>query len=851
MDTRRDFIKKASLLAGGTSLWSSLPASIQKAIAINPSPGTTFEDAEHIVFLMQENRSFDHCFGTLQGVRGFNDPRAITLPDKDPVWLQSNKAGQKHAPFRLNIKDTKSTWMGGLPHSWENQVDARNNGKYDNWLEAKRPGSKEYKDLPLTMGYYTREDIPFYYALADAFTVCDQHFCASLTGTTTNRTFLWTGKIREKTGEQANVRNSDTYYNREAHWKTFPERLEEQGISWQVYQNEISVQTELEGEDENLLSNFTDNNLEWFSKYNVRFHKAHYDFLMKRTEDLPSEINVLLEEHKKANRNHSKKIEKKLNQKKEQLIKFKKEVVIWNPENFEKLTDFEKNLHKKAFSTNVNDPDYHKTELFSYDDNGMERNIQLPKGDILHQFREDVNSGKLPTVSWLVAPQYFSDHPSAPWFGAWYVSEVLDILTKNPEVWKKTIFILNYDENDGYFDHIPPFVAPKPNDSNSGKVSEGINTADEYVTMSEELNRKDFDKKDARESPVGLGYRVPLVIASPWSRGGWVNSQVCDITSTLQFLEKFLSKKTGKEIKESNISDWRRVISGDLTSVFRPYNGEKVKLPDFVKRDSLVKEIYNAKFKKLPSDFTELKRADLEEIKRNPINSPLLPNQESGIRESCALPYQLNVDGELSADKKTFDIIFAAGNELFGAQSAGSPFNVYAPGKYAVYENNYKKSYEEVKAWNYAVRAGDQINAQWPLEDFEKSLYHLRVYGPNGFFREFAGSKNDPEISIEFEYERMKESPKKLTGNIVFSFKNLSGEVQTIFINDNAHKKDLRTIVLEKNNVTITEVFELKSFFNWYDVSIKVQSNKLFEKRYAGRVETGSHSKSDPFMGRV
>ena len=140
MDTRRDFIKKASLLAGGAGLWSSLPASIQKAISINPAPGTTFEDAEHVVFLMQENRSFDHCFGSLQGVRGFNDPRFITLPDKKPVWFQTNAQGRTYAPFRLNIKDTKATWIGGLPHSWPDQVDARNDGKYDQWLIAKKFG---------------------------------------------------------------------------------------------------------------------------------------------------------------------------------------------------------------------------------------------------------------------------------------------------------------------------------------------------------------------------------------------------------------------------------------------------------------------------------------------------------------------------------------------------------------------------------------------------------------------------------------------------------------------------------------------------------------------------------------
>ncbi len=590
MDTRRDFIKKASLLAGGAGLWSSLPASLQRAISINPEAGSTFEDAEHIVFLMQENRSFDHCFGMLQGVRGFNDPRFISLPDKKPVWLQTNSDGHTYPPFRLDIRNTKATWIGGLPHSWPDQVDARNNGKYDKWLIAKQYGGKGDKHFPMTMGHYTREDIPFYYALADAFTVCDQNFCASLTGTTTNRTFFWTGKIRAGKDSKADVRNSDLYYNREANWETFPERLEENDISWKVYQNEISVQTELNGEDESLLSNFTDNNLEWFSQYNVRFHKAHYNFLKKRLEELPSEIEQLQEEIKKSEKNKSAKIQKKLKQKTEQLAKYKEELITWSPQNFEKLSDFEKSIHTKAFTTNVNDADYHKIQLFSYEENGSQRSIQMPKGDVLHQFRQDVNDGKLPTVSWLVAPQYFSDHPSAPWFGAWYVSEVLDILTKNPEVWKKTIFILNYDENDGYFDHIPPFVAPKPNDEDSGKVSEGIDTSDEYVTMEEELRRRDLDKNDARESPVGLGYRVPMVIASPWSRGGWVNSQVFDITSTLQFLEKFLSKKTGKEIKESNINNWRRVVSGDLTSVFRPYNGEKVKLPEFVKKESFCRK---------------------------------------------------------------------------------------------------------------------------------------------------------------------------------------------------------------------------------------------------------------------
>src|SRR5262245_5106687 len=102
MESRRDFIKKASLLSGGTALWSMLPASIQKAMAIDPAPGSTYADAEHIVFLMQENRSFDHTYGSLQGVRGFNDPRTMTLPNGNKAWLQTDADGDTYAPFRLD-----------------------------------------------------------------------------------------------------------------------------------------------------------------------------------------------------------------------------------------------------------------------------------------------------------------------------------------------------------------------------------------------------------------------------------------------------------------------------------------------------------------------------------------------------------------------------------------------------------------------------------------------------------------------------------------------------------------------------------------------------------------------------
>ncbi len=214
------------------------------------------------------------------------------------------------------------------------------------------------------------------------------------------------------------------------------------------------------------------------------------------------------------------------------------------------------------------------------------------------------------------------------------------------------------------------------------------------------------------------------------------------------------------------------------------------------------------------------------------------------------MPYQLNVDGQLSSDKKTFDISFAADNEIFGEQSAGAPFSIYAPGKYAANKQiNGIPVFENVKTWNYAVKAGDELNGEWPLDNFENGLYHLRVYGPNGFFREFSGSKNDPEIIATMDYERKKNS-NKLSGNITLSLKNLSNQKQTIEVADTTYKRGTRKIVLEKN-AEILETFELSGSYNWYDLIVKVKGNDLFEKRYAGRVETGAHSKSDPVMGRV
>ena len=774
MDTRRDFLKKASLLSGGAGLLNILPASIAKAMAINPEAGTTFMDAEHIVFLMQENRSFDHTYGTLQGVRGFNDPRAITQPGKKPVWFQTNAAGETYAPFRLDIKNTKATWMHSLPHSWSDQVDARNNGKYNRWLDTKHSGHEEYKAMPLTLGFYTREDIPFYYSIADAFTICDQNFCSSLTGTTPNRLYYWTGTIREKQDENALARvwNGDADYGTMVDWTTFPERLEENDITWKIYQNETS-NAGLKDEYDAWLANFTDNPIEYFKQYNPGTPASG-------------------------------------------------------------LSGKAKALHEKAFTTNKNDPHYHELSKLTYKDGNDEREVLVPAGDILYQFRKDVSSGNLPTVSWLVAPERFSDHPTSAWYGAWYISEVLDILTKNPEVWKKTIFILNYDENDGYFDHVPPFVAPHPRKKETGSVSDGIDTSVEYVASAAQQSS---EPEDMREGPIGLGYRVPMVIASPWSRGGWVNSQVFDHTSCLQFLEKFLSKKFNKKIVEPNISEWRRTVCGDLTSVFRPYNGENIKEPAFLQRDAFIEGIHKAQFKNVPSNFKKIEPDELEEVKKEG-GKKHLPSQEKGIRDSNVLPYELYADGQLGDDKKSFTVRMEAANTLFGNTAAGSPFTVYAPGTY---------SNEETTSRSYAVKAGGHLEDRWELEKFADGQYHLQVYGPNGFFREFKGSNNDPAIEVTMHFIRLKTAD---APHFQFEITNNGASPAEVTIKDNSYNSGSRSLRLNASETKVLPVHtNIKKTHGWYDYSLNVNGNEGFEKRYAGRTETGRPLKTDPAMG--
>ncbi|WP_069658882.1 phosphocholine-specific phospholipase C [Arcticibacter eurypsychrophilus] len=845
-ESRRVFIKKAGLLTGAAGLFSIMPASIQQALAIDAAAGSTYMDAEHVVFLMQENRSFDHCFGTLNGVRGFNDPRAIHLANNNPVWLQTNASRETYAPFRLNLKDTKSTWMSSLPHSWENQVDALNGGKMDKWLESKKSGNKEFANMPLTMGYYNRTDIPFYYALADAFTVCDQHFCSALTGTSPNRLFFWTGTLRAEQDEnsKAHIWN-DEIDHKDIHWTTFPERLEDLGISWKAYQNELSIPVGFQGEEEDWLANFTDNDLEFFSQFNVRLHVKHLDFLTNRSLAIQKEVIELRDQLKVAPGDGNL---LKILQEKEQLLKSTQDdMEKWNKQRFEQLSERDKSIHRKAFVTNSEDPDYHQLVEMDYMDDDVTRKMKVPKGDVLHQFRQDVDAGQLPAVSWLVPSSHFSDHPGSPWYGAWYISEVMDILTKNPETWKKTIFIITYDENDGYFDHVPPFLPPHSARPDTGKVSNGIDTRVEHVSLEQEKQR---GFEDQRESPIGLGFRVPMLVVSPWTKGGWVNSQVFDHTSNLQFLEHWLSKKTGKKLNQPEISDWRRVVCGDLTSVFRPSPDKAVKNPAPVEKDVFIQSIHKAQFKALPSGYTVLREQDIEHVKTNPLANTVVPAQEKGIKLSNSIPYQVYADGYYDAKQQGFVLNLKSKTEVFGKQTAGSPFNLYFPGKTSSKDVNGLLKWENMRLRSYAVQAQGEISDLIALNTFENKIYHLRVYGPNGFYREFKGDHSDPSVKVLFEYQRNRLYKNKLTGNVELTLINERPEqLKEIMVTDLAYGGATKTIKVSGESGVV--VLDLSKSYSWYDFSIKVKGHDQYEQRFAGRVETGISSFSDPFMGRV
>lgn len=194
--SRRKMLGATGGVLGGAAAMSLLPPNLRRAMAQAPREPGPLSEIKHVVVLMQENRSFDHYFGTMPGVRGFEDPDMAKLPNGKSVLYQpdeKNPAGYL-LPFHLDTKTTSAQAIPSTSHAWKVQHSAWHNGKMDNWLPAHRAADGD-EHGPYTMGYYTREDIPFQFALAESFTICDRYHCSLLGPTWPNRLYHWTGTI--------------------------------------------------------------------------------------------------------------------------------------------------------------------------------------------------------------------------------------------------------------------------------------------------------------------------------------------------------------------------------------------------------------------------------------------------------------------------------------------------------------------------------------------------------------------------------------------------------------------------------------------------------------------------------
>jgi phospholipase C len=443
--TRRNILKAGagaaaelgSLLLHGCGMGSIMTPPV-------PTPSSLcsrLSDIEHVVILIQENRSFDHYFGSYRGVRGFSDS-SMAFNQPNPLNV-ANAPLAELLPFHLDTAVTNAACTHDITHDWISQHQSWNNGAMNGFVTSRLPINAT--DAVLTMSYYTRADLPYYYALADAFTICDNYFCSVIGPTDPNRLYTMAASIDPdgKNGGpllQTLITNRTSFYGRLT-YTTMPEQLQARGISWKVYSSP----------DAQILNGIlSDNVLSYFKNF----------------QDPASA------------------------------------------------------LYQKAFGP------------------------QFPT-----DFLSDALSGNLPQVSWLIPPVFTSDHPPGPsLFGENILSSIVTALTANSAQWAKTVLFVTFDENGGFFDHVPPLTAPP-------------GTPGEYITAPAVPDPTAVGAPSIL-GPIGLGFRVPMLIISPFSRGGFVSSDLFDHTSVLRFLETLF----GAEVP--NLSAWRRANVGDLTSAF-------------------------------------------------------------------------------------------------------------------------------------------------------------------------------------------------------------------------------------------------------------------------------------------
>jgi phospholipase C len=471
--SRRELLAYAGMLGAGAAAASPMaawaagpgPARLVERAAMTRAAGSDLEAVDHIVFLMMENRSYDHYFGAYRKGRGFNDHPKHSLG----VFAQDYPGGgdlfpaNKLLPFHLDA-NAGFECTDDLTHDWGPMHLCWNDGKMDAWVKTHTSTKYEGEHGAMTMGYYDRADLPFYYALADHFTLLDSYHCSILGPTHPNRLMANSGTIDPdgKHGGPVTDTNAtpDALWN--CSWPTMQEVLEDAGVSWKVY---------------------SPSNLALSAKYAELAKYPSWDPVLYSPYGSP----IMLCDH---------------------VLQY-----------FSAFRDPLSPLYRKAFG-----------QTFPND------------------FVADIASGKLPSVSWLIPPLGFDEHPSvAPTNGMYFTSLVLDALVSNPKVWAKTALFLMYDENDGWFDHVTPPTAP-------------LGTRGEYLTATPPVTMDPSPGTLGIKGPLGLGVRVPGLMISPFSRGGHVNSELFDHTSQLKLVgERF-------DVSVPNVSHWRRNLVGDLTS---------------------------------------------------------------------------------------------------------------------------------------------------------------------------------------------------------------------------------------------------------------------------------------------
>jgi phospholipase C len=742
-------IDRRAILRGiaGLGATAALPDSIKQALAIPAAGATgTIEDVKHIVVLMQENRSFDHYFGTLRGVRGFSDPRAVKLYGSgNSVFQQPNVNNQgvpqtpnTILPFHPTEANLGQQFLTGLPHGWSDAHAAWNQGHNDRWVPAKGKS---------TMAYLQRADIPFYYALADAFTICDAYHCSIMASTDPNRYYLWSGwcgqngtlpgginvantgatpgviPLNTSGGNAGNgtppygpvVNNAEAGYG----WTTYPERLQNAGVSWKIYQDighglDAAGSWGWDGKNP-YLGNYGDNSLLYFNQYrNAQPGNPLYDKARTGT-------NM---------------------------------------------------LNGGAFNN----------------------------GTFFDQLKSDVMNDTLPQVSWIAAPEAYSEHSNWPTsYGMWYIQNVLNALTSNPAVWASTVFIICFDENDGFFDHVVAPTAPMT-------AAQGQST----VSTANELYPGAGTNASYVAGPYGLGARVPMLVISPWSKGGWVNSQTFDHTSIIRFIEKRFG------VIEPNITPWRRAVCGDLTTTldFSLPNASAARLPSTSALAAPQADIVNAK--KYPTYVPAL-----------PANQ-VMPVQEPGQRLARALPYELQADWLPLPGNAGFSIAFSntgkAGAWLHVRTGNGSTLASVAGA---------------TGPWGYTVEPGKSLTDTWTAS--AGGLFDIAVHGPNGFYRGFKGS--------------VEASAAKLVGRIVY---DAIGGGLSLVVTNAGSAATVVTVTDRYTNASSHQTvapggsfrsdWALQTTGRWYDLAVTAGSDPRFLAQFAGHVETGADGVSYPLV---